>query len=130
MIHQPESYKNSLDNVESRPEAVTYWRQLSLWMTALLCLGTQGIAVLVFFRSRELGIDGDLLFYVVCFLILLPALAGFQTYRRVKRKLLTASTDQGTVSSVLYLITQTIGAAYIFLMFSQILILNVLRWKR
>jgi hypothetical protein len=129
MTQQPQFYKNPALDTESAPDAMRYWTQLSFWMTVLLCLGTQGIALLIFFRRRELRIDGDLLLYVLTFLISLPGLVGFQTYRRVKRRLLTAGTDPKTVSSVLYLILQTIGTAYLFLMFSQMFILNALRWS-
>ena len=93
---------------------------------AILCLVTQVTAILIFYRMKELHMHAGLLLYVMTVCISLPWLMGIQCYRRTKSELLRAGIDQGVLALVLNSIMRTVGAAYLFLLFSELLILTLL----
>ncbi len=100
-----------------------------LVLETLLFLLTQGIAVLVFIRTRHLPLESQILLYVVTFSIPLPWLTAIQGYRRIKRRLVKAGADQVLLSSFSFFSMHMIGASYLPLMSSLLILLSALHSK-
>ena len=88
------------------------FRSFFLFITGLLIVLSEALAVGILLRKRALGLASHANDYLMPLLVFLPLVMGLQAYKHAKQRVLADTRDQSVLPAIQHSLIFTVGGAY------------------